>query len=36
VRLLGVSVHNFCSEADEDRLPFEHSEDAEDGGHGDE
>jgi len=23
VRLLGVSVHNFCSEADDDRLPFE-------------
>jgi DNA polymerase IV len=23
VRLLGVSVHNFCSETDDDRLPFE-------------
>jgi DNA polymerase IV len=23
VRLLGVSVHNFCSEADDDRLPFD-------------
>jgi len=23
VRLLGVSVHNFCGEADDDRLPFE-------------
>ena len=23
VRLLGVSVHNFCSEAEEDRLPFD-------------
>jgi DNA polymerase-4 len=22
VRLLGVSVHNFCGEADDDRLPF--------------
>jgi DNA polymerase IV len=26
VRLLGVSVHNFCSEADDDRLPFERHE----------
>ncbi|HEY6895351.1 MAG TPA: DNA polymerase IV [Rhodanobacteraceae bacterium] len=23
VRLLGVGVHNFCSETDDDRLPFE-------------
>jgi DNA polymerase-4 len=23
VRLLGVSVHNFCSDADDDRLPFD-------------
>jgi len=23
VRLLGVSVHNFCSETDDDRLPFD-------------
>src|SRR5499426_4004655 len=23
VRLLGVSVHNFCGEADDDRLPFD-------------
>src|SRR6185295_18436429 len=22
VRLLGVSVHNFCGEAEDDRLPF--------------
>ena len=25
VRLLGVSVHNFCSETDDDRLPFDAS-----------
>jgi DNA polymerase-4 len=26
VRLLGVSVHNFCSEADDGRLPFDAEE----------
>jgi DNA polymerase IV len=40
VRLLGVSVHNFCSEADDDRLPFGADQSAntedtdEQGGHG--
>jgi DNA polymerase-4 len=38
VRLLGVSVHNFCSEADDDRLPFDRAPfdglDTDDGGHG--
>jgi DNA polymerase-4 len=33
VRLLGVSVHNFSSEADDDRLPFD-DETRHHGGHG--
>ena len=33
VRLLGVSVHNFCSESGDDRLPFD-NETLHHGGHG--